>query len=158
MSFSKDSEDNSAQVSVKAKLMEVLDAIHSSPHSSPVPSGQVMSKEVVEAKFDALNSPLPVVAHLVSEQEDLDSLLHYVDAGVVSYLSHYDIMTHSHVHTCHHKISKAHRADKMTHYSTTASLTHFQRLLICNLFSQNTSSAHSSTLHYHSIFGHHRTS
>jgi hypothetical protein len=50
MSFSKDSEDNSAQVSVKAKVMEVLDAIHSSPRSSPVPSGQVMPKEVVEAK------------------------------------------------------------------------------------------------------------
>jgi hypothetical protein len=118
-----------------------------------------MPKEVVEAKFDALNSPPPVVAHLVSEQEDLDSLLHYVDAAaVVSYLSHYDIMTHTHFDTCHHKISKAHRADKMTRDSTTASLTHFQRLLICNHFSQNTSLAHSSTLHYHSIFGHHRTS
>ncbi len=74
----------------------------SSPHSSPVPSGQVMPKEVVEAKFDALNSRPPVVAHLVSEQEDLDSLLHYVDEGVVSYLSHYDIMTHSHFDICHH--------------------------------------------------------
>jgi hypothetical protein len=85
MSFSEDSENNSAQVSIKVTVTEVLDAIHSSPRSSPGPSGQVTPKEVVEAELDALNSPPPAIAHLVSQQEDLDSLLHYVDASVASF-------------------------------------------------------------------------
>jgi hypothetical protein len=85
MSFSEDSENNSAQVSIKATVTEVLDAIHSSPRSSPGPSGQVTPKEVVQAELDALNSPPPAVAHLVSQKEDLDSLLHYVDAAVASF-------------------------------------------------------------------------
>jgi hypothetical protein len=121
----------------------------------------------------------------------------------MSYLSHYDIMTHSHFDTCHHnKKSEARRANKMTRDSKTASQTHSQRLSICNPFSLNTSPSHdnlrrvskspllcpftrrrsgtldwrvtmatsadssrlihtilaqSSTLHYCSIFRHHRT-
>ncbi len=42
------------------------------------------------------------------------------------YLSHDDIMMHSHINTWHHsKISKAHRANKMTRDSKIASQTHF---------------------------------
>ena len=48
------------------------------------PSGQVTPKEVLEAELDALNSPPPAVAHLVSEQEDPDLLLRNVDAAVAS--------------------------------------------------------------------------
>jgi hypothetical protein len=59
------------------------------------------------------------------------------------YLSLYDIMTHSHFNTWHHnKISKAHRASNMTLDSKSVHLTHFQRLLICNLFLWNTSHSH----------------
>jgi hypothetical protein len=56
------------------------------------------------------------------------------------YLSHYDIMMHSHINTWHHnKISKARRAsNKMTCDSNIASQTHIQRLLIFNLLSWNT--------------------
>jgi hypothetical protein len=61
----------------------------------------------------------------------------------MSYLSLYDIMTHSHFNTWHHnKISKARRANNMTRDSKSVNLTHFQRLLICNLFSRNTSHSH----------------
>jgi hypothetical protein len=53
----------------------------------------------------------------------------------LSYLSLYDIMTHSHFHTWHHnKISKAHQANNVTRDSKSVNLTHFQRLSICNLF------------------------
>jgi hypothetical protein len=58
----------------------------------------------------------------------------------MSYLSLYDIMMHSHFDTWHHnKISKTRRAsNKMTCDSKSVNLTHFRWLLICNLFSQNT--------------------
>jgi hypothetical protein len=58
------------------------------------------------------------------------------------YLSHYYIMTHSHVNTWHHKISKARRANNMTRDSKSVNLTHFRILSICNLFSRNTSHSH----------------
>jgi hypothetical protein len=61
----------------------------------------------------------------------------------VSYLSLYDIMTHSHFDTWHHnKISKARRAYNMTRDSKSVNLTHFRRLSICNLFSRDTSHSH----------------
>jgi hypothetical protein len=61
----------------------------------------------------------------------------------MSYLSLYDIMTHSHFDTWHHnKISKARRANNMTHDSKSVNLTHFRRLSNCNLFSRNTSHSH----------------
>jgi hypothetical protein len=61
----------------------------------------------------------------------------------LSYLSLYDIMTHSHFDTWHHnKISKARQASNMTRDSKSVNLTHFQRLSICNLFSWNTSHSH----------------
>jgi hypothetical protein len=111
--------------------------------------------------------------------------------------------THTSIHDITTKHQKSTWANKITRDSTTASQTHFQRLSICNLFSQNTSPshdnlrrvsksplfhlftycrsdtldwcvrsatsadssrlihsilAHSSTLHYCSIFCHHRTS
>jgi hypothetical protein len=53
----------------------------------------------------------------------------------LSYLSHYDIMTHSPFDSWHHnKISKARRANNMTRDSKSVNLTHFRRLSICNLF------------------------
>ncbi len=59
------------------------------------------------------------------------------------YLSHYEIMTHSHFDTWHHnKISKARQANNMTRDSKTVNLTHFRKLLICNLLSRNTSHSH----------------
>jgi hypothetical protein len=61
----------------------------------------------------------------------------------MSYLSLYDIMTHSHFDTWHHnKISKARRANNMTHDSKSVNLTYFWRLSICNLFSRDTSHSH----------------
>jgi hypothetical protein len=61
----------------------------------------------------------------------------------MSYLSLYDIMTHSHFDTWHHnKISKARQANNMTCDSKSVNLTHFRKLLICNLFSRNTSHSH----------------
>jgi hypothetical protein len=61
----------------------------------------------------------------------------------MSYLSLYDIMTHSHFDTWHHnKISKACQANNMTRDSKSINLTHFRRLSICNLFSRNTSHSH----------------
>jgi hypothetical protein len=63
--------------------------------------------------------------------------LHSCDVTIpLSYLSLYDIMTHSHFDTWHHnKISKARD-------SKSVNLTHFRRLLICNLFPRNTSHSH----------------
>jgi hypothetical protein len=61
----------------------------------------------------------------------------------MSYLSLYDIMTHSHFDTWHHnKISKARQANNMTRDSKSVNVTHFRRLSICNLFSRNTSHSH----------------
>jgi hypothetical protein len=55
----------------------------------------------------------------------------------------YDIMTHSHFDTWHHnKISKARRANNMTHDSKSVNLTHFRRLSICSPFSRDTSHSH----------------
>jgi hypothetical protein len=53
------------------------------------------------------------------------------------------LMTHSHFDTWHHnKISKARQANNMTCDSKSVNLTHFRRLLICDLFSRNTSQLH----------------
>jgi hypothetical protein len=61
----------------------------------------------------------------------------------MSYLSLYDIMTHSHFDTWHHnKISKARWANNMTRDSKSVNLTHFRRLSICKLFSRDTSHSH----------------
>jgi hypothetical protein len=62
---------------------------------------------------------------------------HFLNVAIedTMYLSLYDIMTHSLFDTWHHnKISKACQANNMTHDSKSVNLTHFQRLLICNLF------------------------
>jgi hypothetical protein len=50
--------------------------------------------------------------------------------------------THTSIHDITTKYPKSTRANKMTHDSTTASQTHFERLLILNLFSQNKSPSH----------------
>jgi hypothetical protein len=65
--------------------------------------------------------------------------LHSCDVTIpLSYLSLYDIMTHSHFDTWHHnKISKACKASNMTCDSKSVNLTHFQRLSICNLTSHS---------------------
>jgi hypothetical protein len=65
--------------------------------------------------------------------------LHSCDVTIpLSYLSLYDIMTHSHFDTWHHnKISKACQASNMTRDSKSVNLTHFQRLSICNLTSHS---------------------
>jgi hypothetical protein len=79
----------------------------------------------------------------VSTFADCCHFLNITIEARMSYLSLYDIMTHSHFHTWHHnKISKAHRANNMTHDSKSVNLTHFRRLLICNLFSRNTCHSH----------------
>jgi hypothetical protein len=108
------------------------------PRSCPYVLFSYYSHICVFCSFIALYSPL-----MFLQQRLLESLIRVrneVHCFILSYLSLYDIMTHSHFDTWHHnKISKARRANNMTRDSKSVNLTHFRRLSICNLFTKHIS-------------------
>lgn len=63
---------------------EVLGAIRMSPRASPTSPGSITPEAIAEQELNTLNPTQPIIAHVVTEQEDHDLVLQKLDAAVAS--------------------------------------------------------------------------